>query len=556
MRFTRERIKGQGTYGTLYEGEISYNDGRREKGCLKVISHYNNVAGVGNFREIQLLQTLSQGCIYFPKILGVLFEEYTEKSFDRNIRKNEYLTFVTELMDYSGENYFGKVQYSLHDAIDMMGQFMSAITYMHSKFITHRDIKPANVLISVLPSGKHLIKICDLGLSNILSSSVRSTPGVFSPWYRPPEIIYGSHRYGSNSDIWAAGCTMFEILGCGVFVYVDSQDNEVLFYKILEVNPNQWTSEIHDLYKRSSNVHIIIKGSTDSVTLPPGEQLIPKFRSSRYFHPKDIAVWQKCESLLKKCFNYNYNERSTGWKLMHDELFDPIRDQMNVVRNEITKLRVHETIEFHIPEDINNRKVETIEKFYRKANGRVAIRQLFQATDLSNRVLSSPAFAEDIQENTEKLVSLCLYEVNKYNAIMVPSDDPIHFFDCVDLSKDGAVSELYRWIYTMNLRMVGEIFPKFNMTRQGIYEMPEEYGQFLTPEQALVIFNAYVRMTDWGGGNTYRSLYRKLYNENVDSNYKFIPLVKALTLNDNKKVHSDANFGHASNFDQVVTLVN
>lgn len=554
MKFTKERIKGAGTYGTLYEGDIKYNDGRSERGCLKVISHYSNVGGIGNFREIQLLQTLAQGCVYFPKILGVIIDEYNEKSFDPLVKKNEYLTFVTELMEYSGEKYFGHVQYSIHDAIDMMGQFISAITFMHSKFITHRDIKPANLLVSVSPTGKHSVKICDMGLSHVLSSSARSTPNVFSAWYRPPEILFGSHRYGSNSDIWAAGCTMHEILGGGVFVYVDSMDSEVLFYKILEVNPNQWLNNVHDLYKRSSNVHITIKGSHNSITLPPGEQLLPKFRKSRYFHPKDIAIWQKCDVLLKKCFNYNFNERATGWRLMHDELFDPIRPQIDTIQKEITKLRVHETIDFHISEDINNRKIKTIQDFMHKSNNRIAIRQFYHATDLANRVLSSPAFQSELKENTEKLVGLCLYNFNKYFSIMSAPEDPIHFFDFLELRTEASLKALYKWIYETELKMIREIFPKFNIMRQGIYEMPEEYGQFLTHEQAVKIFDAYVRMSNWGGGNTYRSLYRKLYNECIDPNYKFVALVKSLNLNDHKKAQSTVNPSHVSHVSLAIPL--
>lgn len=546
MKFTKNRIKGFGTYGTLYEGEILQNDGRTEKGCLKVISHYSNIAGIGNFREIQLLQTLSQGCLYFPKILGIVFEEYTEKPLDREIKKNEYLTFVTELMEHSGEKYFGYANYSLHDAIDMMSQFLSAITFMHSKFITHRDIKPANILINVLPNGKHLLKICDMGLSHTLSSSARSTPGVFSPWYRPPEILYGSHRYGSNSDIWAAGCTMYEMLGAGIFVYIDTQHDDMLFYKILEVNPNQWTSDIHLLYKKSSNKHIQIKQSLEPTTLAPGEQLLPKFRRSKYFNPKDFALWQKCEILLKKCFNFNFNERVTGWKLIHEDIFDPYREQINLVKNEITKLRVHETIDFHIPKEINDRKIATFERFYRKANGSVHIRQFFHSTDLANRVLSSPAFANDLERDTEKLVSLCIYNFNKYFSIMNPPRDPILYFDCLNLDSTGNISDLYRWVYETELKMIREIFPKFNVMRQGIYEMPEEYGQFLTEEQAFKIYSAYVKMSDWGGGNTYRSLYRKLYNECIDPNYKFVPLVKTLTLSESKKVQCAGNPMHSS----------
>lgn len=527
MNFTKEKIKGMGTYGVIHEGEIRYRDGRKERGCLKTISHYNNVAGIGNLREVQILQTLSRGCIHFPKILGILFDEYTEKPNDPNIRKTEYLNFVTELMDYSGENFFGKATYNINDMIDITGQLVSAVTYMHSKFITHRDLKPANVLISKTQNCKYLVKICDMGLSHVLSSSAKSTPGVFSPWYRPPEILFGSHKYGSNSDIWALGCTVYEILGCGVFVYVDSQENDLLFYKVLEVNPNQWTSEVHDLYKKSSNISIKINGSNDSVTLPPGEQLLPKFRRSSYFRERDIQIWQMFESFLKKCFNYNFNERSSGWSLMNESLFNPVRSHIDAIKAEITKVRVHEVIEFHIPKEVNDRKVDTIEKFFRKANGRVPIRQLFHATDLANKILCHSSFVEESKE-VEKVVSLCLYIFNKYFAIMVPSDDPIHFFDCLDLTQTEALKDLYKWIYSFELKLIKEMFPRFNIMRPGIYEMSEEYGQFLTNEIALLIFRKFARMTDWGGGNTYRSLYRKLYHENVDPNYVFIPLSQSV----------------------------
>lgn len=557
MKFNKERIKGSGTYGTLYEGEIKYNNGKTERGCLKVIKHTNNVAGIGNFREIQLLQTLSQGCIYFPKILAVFFDEYTEKSFNTNVSKNEYLTFVTELMQYSGEDFFDNHNYSLYDAVDMMSQFISAITFMHSKFITHRDIKPHNILINVLPSKKKLLKICDLGLSHILSSSARSTPGVFSPSYRPPEILFGSHRYGSNSDIWAAGCTMIEMLGCNPFINIDSQANDVLFYKVLEVNPNQWTSEIHDLYKRSSNTHIQIKGSNNSVTLPPGQSLMTKFRTSKLFNPNDIHIWQLCDSLLRECFNYNFNERITGWRLMHHSLFEPYREQIEAVKREITKIRVHETIEFNIPKEINDRKILTIEAFMRKANGRVHVRELFHSVDLCNRVLSSPAFASDLETDTEKLTSLCLYEFNKYFAIMRVSDNPEIFFDCIDLKQEGAVSALYRWVYTTELKMIREIFPKFNIMRQCIYEMSEEYGQFLSNEDAIKIFNVFFRMNEWGGGNTYRSLYRKLYNDCIDPTYTFVPLVKSLSTTTKRKlqIETTTKIPTATDVNPVMTVI-
>ena len=33
-----------------------------------------------------------------------------------------------------------------------------------------------------------------------------------SRFYRPPELILGSHNYTSQIDLWSAGCILFELL--------------------------------------------------------------------------------------------------------------------------------------------------------------------------------------------------------------------------------------------------------------------------------------------------------------------------------------------------------
>jgi len=35
---------------------------------------------------------------------------------------------------------------------------------------------------------------------------------VISRWYRPPEILLGARKYGTEVDIWAAGCLFAELL--------------------------------------------------------------------------------------------------------------------------------------------------------------------------------------------------------------------------------------------------------------------------------------------------------------------------------------------------------
>ena len=73
------------------------------------------------------------------------------------------------------------------EALDVMAQCASALTYMHKKGVRHRDIKPANLLIQ--PDG--LVKLVDFGLA-IETDGARITQqgmafGTVS--YAPPEWI-------------------------------------------------------------------------------------------------------------------------------------------------------------------------------------------------------------------------------------------------------------------------------------------------------------------------------------------------------------------------------
>jgi cyclin-dependent kinase 9 len=107
----------------------------------------------------------------------------------------------------------------------MMKHLLDGLFRIHSANILHRDMKTANILVS----NEGILKLADFGLSRnmpskhlcslsnltfiILESNkpINYTNRVVTLWYRPPELLLGSRRYGPAIDLWGAGCIMAEL---------------------------------------------------------------------------------------------------------------------------------------------------------------------------------------------------------------------------------------------------------------------------------------------------------------------------------------------------------
>ncbi|PTU19617.1 hypothetical protein P175DRAFT_0510844 [Aspergillus ochraceoroseus IBT 24754] len=94
--------------------------------------------------------------------------------------------------------------------IPIARELAAGLRAIHDAGIIHRDIKAGNILIH--EEGR--LEICDFGVAGILQSRMdkRST-WIGTPHWMPPEMfstIGQAHRYGSEIDVWAYGCTLFE----------------------------------------------------------------------------------------------------------------------------------------------------------------------------------------------------------------------------------------------------------------------------------------------------------------------------------------------------------
>ncbi|GAA2821721.1 Stk1 family PASTA domain-containing Ser/Thr kinase [Saccharopolyspora taberi] len=96
-------------------------------------------------------------------------------------------------------------------AMEVMADASAALDFSHRHHIIHRDVKPANIMIT--RSGA--VKVMDFGIARVLTdgqAAVTQTAAVIgTAQYLSPEQARGE-SVDARSDVYAAGCVLFELL--------------------------------------------------------------------------------------------------------------------------------------------------------------------------------------------------------------------------------------------------------------------------------------------------------------------------------------------------------
>ncbi|XP_058449527.1 uncharacterized protein LOC131429431 isoform X2 [Malaya genurostris] len=183
---------GDGTYGTVVLGQRKDTG---EKVAIKRMKRkYYSWEEAMNLREVKSLKKLSHANVVKLKEV---------------IRENDVLYFVFEYMQENlyqlikdRETHFSEATIRL-----ILQQILTGLAFMHRHGFFHRDLKPENVLCC----GPELVKIADFGLAREIRSRPPYTDYVSTRWYRAPEVLLHSTRYGSAIDLWAVGCIAAEL---------------------------------------------------------------------------------------------------------------------------------------------------------------------------------------------------------------------------------------------------------------------------------------------------------------------------------------------------------
>lgn len=144
---------------------------------------------------------------------------------DVYIDSNSNVYLVLEYCDYDLQGLLShRESLTLIQVKCYFRQLLQALKICHDNKLIHRDLKPANILLTQ----DNVVKLCDFGLARKLPDIHKrpQTTKVITIWYRPPELLLGTDHYGTEIDVWSAGCILYEMITKNV-LFQSTYDNEV-----------------------------------------------------------------------------------------------------------------------------------------------------------------------------------------------------------------------------------------------------------------------------------------------------------------------------------------
>ncbi|HEX6682854.1 MAG TPA: Stk1 family PASTA domain-containing Ser/Thr kinase [Candidatus Limnocylindrales bacterium] len=117
-------------------------------------------------------------------------------------------------------------------AMEITADICAALEFSHRHGIIHRDIKPGNVMLT--PNGQ--VKVMDFGIARALASGAttmtQTSAVIGTAQYLSPEQARGE-AVDARSDVYAAGCVLFELL-CGHPPFVGDSPVAVAYQHVRE----------------------------------------------------------------------------------------------------------------------------------------------------------------------------------------------------------------------------------------------------------------------------------------------------------------------------------
>lgn len=220
---------GEGTFGCIYRAErLSHTSPESSIVALKQYKVLSDVGKIGGGSKNQANENLSSN---LPEGGDVPVDIVREYAMLQQLRDHPCIVHSQELFFYQDHSYL-TMDYYPHTLLEFMKnkpdaspytlrqviyQLLQAIYTCHSNGILHRDIKPSNVMMSESNQVKlgdfgHALYMLDTPSQSKSLRPMHTGQDMFSPFFKPPEILMGSTCYGYSSDMWSVGTLLYTLL--------------------------------------------------------------------------------------------------------------------------------------------------------------------------------------------------------------------------------------------------------------------------------------------------------------------------------------------------------
>jgi serine/threonine-protein kinase len=197
-RYTIERELGAGGMATVY---LAHDVKHDRKVAIKVLRP-ELAAVIGADRFLAEIKTTAN--LQHPHILSL---------FDSG-QVDGTVFYVMPFVD--GESLRDRLtrekQLPIADAVRIAVETADALQYAHQHGVIHRDIKPENILLH----GGHAL-VADFGIALAASKTgggrmTETGMSLGTPQYMSPEQAMGERELDARTDVYALGCTTYEML--------------------------------------------------------------------------------------------------------------------------------------------------------------------------------------------------------------------------------------------------------------------------------------------------------------------------------------------------------
>jgi eukaryotic-like serine/threonine-protein kinase len=225
--FRLGKVLGRGAMGEVYEA-VHAETGEPAAVKLLQVEMLRSTTAIQRFlREAEIASSLSERHVVKVLEVGGLDAAIPFIAMER--------LEGTDLSDHLRQH----TRLSLADAVRMARHVAEGLRAARKAGIVHRDLKPANLFYARLPSGDHVWKVLDFGVSKLATGTQGTlTQGdalIGTPEYMAPEQPLGrpvSHR----TDVYALGVICYRAL-TGTPPFAGEGVVEVLFRVVHDMPP-------------------------------------------------------------------------------------------------------------------------------------------------------------------------------------------------------------------------------------------------------------------------------------------------------------------------------